>query len=69
MGLEVFLGFSGGGCGKEPTCQSRRYKRRRFDPWVRGGHGNSLQYSCPENPVDEEAGGLQSIGSQRVEHD
>ena len=29
-----------------------------------GGHGNPLQYSCLEK-----AGGLQSIGSQRVEHD
>ena len=34
----------------------------------RGGHGNPLQYSCLENPMDEEPGGLQSIGSQRVGH-
>ena len=34
------------------------------------GHGNSLQYSCLENPMDrEEPGGLQSILSQRVGHD
>ena len=26
---------SGGASGKEPTCQCRRHKRRRFDPWVR----------------------------------
>ena len=32
-----------------------------------GDHGNPLQYSCLENPM--EPGGLQSIGSQRVEHD
>ena len=34
-----------------------------------GGHGNPLQYSCLENPMDRGAwwpGGLQSIGSQRV---
>ena len=31
-----------------------------------GGHGDSLQYSCLENPMDEESGGLQSTGSQRV---
>ena len=31
-----------------------------------GGHGNSLQYSCLENPMDEEPGGLQSIVSQRA---
>ena len=34
-----------------------------------GGHRNPLQYSCLENPMDEEPGGLQSIGSQRVRHD
>ena len=28
-----------------------------------GGHGNSLQYSCMENPM-EETGRLQSTGSQ-----
>ena len=33
-----------------------------------GGHGNPLQYSCLENPVNREPGGLQSIGSQRVGH-
>ena len=26
--------FPGGTSGKEPTCQSRRHKRRGFDPWV-----------------------------------
>ena len=38
---------------------SRRHKRRRFDPWVgkipSGGHGNPLQYSCLEDPVDRQA--------------
>ena len=34
-----------------------------------GGHGNPLQYSCLENPWTEGAGGLQSIGLQRVGHD
>ena len=24
----------GGASGKEPTCQCRRHKRRRFDSWV-----------------------------------
>ena len=28
------MGFPGGANGKEPTCQGRRYKRLRFDPWV-----------------------------------
>ena len=33
------------------------------------GNGNPLQYSFLENPMDEEPGGLQSTGSQRVGHD
>ena len=34
-----------------------------------GVHGNSLQYSCLENPWTEEPGVLQSIGLQRVRQD
>ena len=30
-----------------------------------GGHGNPLQCSCLEHPMDREPSGLQSIGSQR----
>ena len=52
-------GFPGAASGKEPACQCRRHKRCGFDPWVRktpgGGHGNPLQYSCLENPMDREA--------------
>ena len=33
-----------------------------------GGHGNPLQYSCLENPVDSLAG-YGFMGSQRVRHD
>ena len=33
------------------------------------GNGNPLQYSCLENPMEGGAGGLQSMGSQRVRHD
>ena len=33
------------------------------------GNGNPLQYSCLENPTEEEPGGLQSTGSHRVGHD
>ena len=32
------------------------------------GNGNPLQYSCLENPMTEEPGRLQSMGSQRVRH-
>ena len=30
----VILGCLGGASGKEPTCQCKRLKRRRFNPWV-----------------------------------
>ena len=33
-----------------------------------GGNDNPLQYSCLENPMDEEPGGVQSMVSQRVGH-
>ena len=53
------MGFLGGTSGKEPACQCRRHKRGRFDPWVGtspgGGHGNPLQYSSLENPMDRGA--------------
>ena len=32
------------------------------------GNGNPLQYPCLENPMEEEPGGSQSMGSQRVTH-
>ena len=60
--------FPGDASGKEPTCQCRRHKRYRFDPWVWKipwrGHSNSLQYFAWR----EEPGRLQSIGPQRVGH-
>ena len=33
------------------------------------GNGTPLHYSCLENPMDEERGGLQSMGLQRDRHD
>ena len=55
----IISGFPGGASGKEPICQCRRLKRRRFDPGSGRspgeGNGNPLQYSCLENPVDSGA--------------
>ena len=34
-----------------------------------GGHGNPLQYSCLENPMDSGAWWDTAIELQRVEHD
>ena len=78
--IQAFLGllemgdFPGGTSGKEPACQCRRLKGRRFDPWVRRspseGSGNPVQYSCLGNPPwTEEPGGLQFMGLQKVRHD
>ena len=36
---------------------------------IREGNGTPLQYSCLENPMDEEPGRLQSVGPLRVGHD
>ena len=65
------MGFPGGTSGKEPTCQGRRHKRCKFDPWVGkttgGGLGNPLH--LPGKSQTEEPGRLQSVGSQRARHD
>ena len=34
VGILFYMGFPGGACGKESTCQCRRYKRRGFNCWV-----------------------------------
>ena len=40
------------------------------DMYILGeGNGTPLQYSCLENPMDEEPGRLQSMGLRRVGHD
>ena len=58
--------------GKEYACQCRRHRRCGFNPWVRrspwGRNENPFQYSCLENSIQRRAGGLQSMGSQRVRH-
>ena len=53
----IKVGFPG---SKEPACQCRRLKRPRFWSmgWGRspgGEHGNLLQQSCLENPMDRGA--------------
>ena len=34
IGIPSSVGFPGGASGKEPSCNCRRHKRLRFDPWV-----------------------------------
>ena len=63
--------FPDGTSGKEPDCQCRRLKRRRFDPWVgkipwRRAWQPTL-YPCLENLMDR--GAWQATALQRVAHD
>ena len=51
------MGFPGGASGKEAACRRQRDfgsipGQGRFPG---GGHGNPLQYSCLENPMDRGA--------------
>ena len=52
----VFLGFPGGSDSKESACDVGDLG---LIPGLGrspgGGHGNPLQYSCLENPMDREA--------------
>ena len=53
------IGLPGGASGKEPTCQCRKARDMGLIPGLGrslgGGHGNPLQYSCLENPMDRGA--------------
>ena len=53
--------------GKESACQCSRH---RFDSWIQKIPWKRKWQSTPylENPMTEEAGGLQSTGSQRIGH-
>ena len=60
--------------GKESTCNARATGDVHSIPGLRrspgGGHGNTLQYSCLENPRDKGAWwAAVHGGSQRVGHD
>jgi hypothetical protein len=63
----VCSGFPGGASGKRPSCQRGRQRDEGSIPESGrspgGGYGHPLQYSCLENPMAEEPGGLQSMGS------
>ena len=55
----LFMGFPGDASGKEPAYQCRRHRDMDLIPGSErspeGGHGNLLQYSCLENPMDRGA--------------
>ena len=52
----VFLGFPGGSDGKESACNAGDLDSiPGLGRSPGGGHGNPLQYSCLENPMDRES--------------
>ena len=64
-----FWGFPGGSA-QESTCNARDLSwipGSGRSPWE--GIGYPPQYACLENSMEEEAGMLQSMGSQRVGQD
>ena len=66
----VFLGFPGISDSKESVCTARVLGSIPGLGRSPGeGHGNPLQYSCLENPMDRGAWrAIQSMGLQRVRH-
>ena len=62
--------FPGGSDGKESVCNAGDLG---LIPGLGrspgGGHGNPLQYSCLENSLGEETGGLHFMGLQRAGYD
>ena len=69
-------GFPGGAAGlkKKNTCQCRRYKGFRLDPWVGKVPWRRAWQPTPvflpgESPWTEEPGRVQTMGSHGVGHD
>ena len=69
---ELLVGLPWWRSGKEATCQCRRCKRHESTPGLKrspgGGNGNSLQYSSWKIPWTEDCDGIESMESQRTEH-
>ena len=78
LGMIFQDGFPGDATGKELTCQCRRCKRCRFNPWVRKIPWKRKWQPTPclgntihawEIPWAEEPSRPQSMGSLTVRHD
>ena len=64
------MGFPDSSNGKESACNAEDLGLiSGLGRFPGGGHGNHLSIVAWRIPWTEEAGGLQSIGSQRVRHD
>ena len=66
-------GIPGGSEGTESACSAGDAGDTGSIPELgispRGGHDNPVQYPCLKSPMEEEPGGLQSVGLRRVRHD
>ena len=59
----------GGSGGKESACNVEdQCSVLGWGRYPGGGHGNPLQHSCLENPMDQGAWRATVLGSQRVRH-
>ena len=64
------MGFPGDSQVKTPPAlQEMQVQFLIWENPQERGNGNPLRYSCLKNPMDREAVGLQSAGSQRVGRD
>ena len=53
MDMDMDMGFPGGSIGKESACNAGDLGSiPGLGRSPGGGHGNPLQYSCLENPMD-----------------
>ena len=68
--IMFLMGFHGGSDSKASVCNAEDPGSIPGSGRSPGeGNGNPLQYSCLENPMTEESGRLQSMGSWRIGHD
>ena len=71
--VSMSFGFPGGSVVKNPPANAATKGDAGSIPgsgrYPGEGHGNPLQYSCLENSMEEEPGGLQSMRLQGVGHD
>jgi len=59
--IKIPRGFPGGAIGKEPSCQNRRHKRCRFNPWVGKSPWRRTQQPTPVSWPGE-SHGQRSLG-------
>ena len=72
--IKTNRGFPGGTSGKESVCQCRKYKRCKFDPWVkkipwRRKWLPTAVYLPGRIPSTEEPGRVQSLAPCSIRHD